>query len=218
MCDESLTVATCANPRDSHQRGRGHPQREHRYPLPENTFSWLQLHKTMKESSKTFVYFHELASEFLDEIVTPCIRVIKLMLSVDTTLGILLLVCWVFRVFENIAEIWVESRIHTAFIQLVTNAAPRKDLFQKILRYLAVKLVIVFSQAAVTRLMRYTERQIKKRMRLKMTVLLIDSFCSLDFVTQTDPDIVREFTQANALFYRTAYYEDNRGSTDRIRN
>jgi hypothetical protein len=45
------------------------------------------------------------------------------------------------------------------------------------------------------------EKRIKKVMRQKMTVLLLESFSSLDYVTQCNPGVIRQFKDGERIFH-----------------
>lgn len=139
------------------------------------------------------------AASNLREIITPCVRLVNIMLSIDNKLGILIIICWLFGMVQEVVLVWIESQTRTALQQLLMNVEPRENLFPRLIRLWGQKLAFLTFFTGCRWFQRDFERRIKKKMREKMTLLLLDSFCSLDFVTQSNGAVIREFSQADEL-------------------
>lgn len=133
------------------------------------------------------------------EVVVPCIRLVQMMLSIDSNAGLLFLICWVTDLFQDILLVWVDSRTYTMIQQLFTNAGPRDKVPTLLITLWAAKFFLAFASTATRRFQSRIEKRIKKKLRMKMALLLIDSYSSLDYVSQNNPETIRVFDDAQSL-------------------
>jgi hypothetical protein len=76
---------------------------------------------------------------------------------------------------------------------------PRNQALSIFIRLCGTKLILTIISSALSQYRNYTEGKIKKRLRQKMTLLLLESFLSLDYSTQNNAMIMRDFTSASTL-------------------
>lgn len=77
----------------------------------------------------------------------------------------------------------------------------RKEIFPFLVRFWVAKLAISMGVTVMRRFQSGLEKRIKKVMRQKMTVLLLESFSNLDYVTQCNPAVLRQFKEGDHIFY-----------------
>lgn len=105
--------------------------------------------------------------------------------------------------------VWIDSRAATAVQQLFAQSVSKEQLFPSLLKLFIAKVGLCLFMGGVQRLRRDSEIKIKKKLRVTMTVMLIESFCSLDLVTQNDPTVVRDFQEVQHLFYSSVVNRTN---------
>jgi hypothetical protein len=135
------------------------------------------------------------------EAVLPCIRLVQMMMSIDRMTGLLYILCWCLDIVQDIVLVWIESQTYTMTQQMFSNTAARKEIFPFLVKFWAAKIMISFGVSCVRRFQSGLEKRIKKVMRQKMTVLLLESFSSLDYVTQCNPAVIQQFQEGDRLFY-----------------
>jgi len=123
------------------------------------------------------------------------------MYDVDKTIGVIILVCWLIDMLQDILLVWIDSRTAIVVQQLFAQSVSKDQLFPILLKLFVAKVALCLFMVGVQRLRRDSEVKIKKKLRVTMTVMLIDSFCSLDLATQNDPTVVRDFQESQGLFY-----------------
>jgi|SRR5579862_2340930 hypothetical protein len=134
------------------------------------------------------------------EAVLPCIRLVQMMMAIDRMAGLLYILCWCLDIVQDIVLVWIDSRTYTMTQQMFSNPAARKEIFPFLVRFWVAKLTISFGVTCVRRFQSGLEKRIKKMMRQKMTVLLLESFASLDYVTQSNPGVIRQFKDGDRIF------------------
>lgn len=135
------------------------------------------------------------------EAVLPCIRLVQMMMSIDRMAGLLYIVCWCLDIMQDLVLVWIDSRTYTMTQQMFSNQEPRKEILPFLVRFWVAKFIISMAITVMRRSQSHLEKRIKKVMRQKMTVLLLESFCSLDYVTQCDPAILRQFKEGDRIFF-----------------
>jgi len=133
----------------------------------------------------------------------PCGRIIKLMISADPRVAAVVIVCRFYDLFDDVLQVWLDSITYTAIQQLFISSIPHDETTRFLTQMLAAKVVSAFASVIMTRILLNKERLLKKKMRMKMTEMLWTSFYSLDFATQSDTRILRDFTTAEGLFKRS---------------
>jgi hypothetical protein len=131
--------------------------------------------------------------------VVPCVRLVQMMMSIDNRAGLLFLICWVLDIFQDITTVWIDSRTYTLTQQLFTHAVPQDEVRPLLIKLWAAKFMLCVASTGMRRFQSRVERRIKKKLRMKMTLLLIDSFSSLDYMSQNNPGTIRAFEDAQHL-------------------
>src|SRR5271156_4491432 len=116
------------------------------------------------------------------EIVVPCVRLIKLMMEIDRTASFLILLTWVLSTVQQMLDISLETRITTHTYRFLTNTAPYAEIFGPLVRLWILKGILGIAQTTNFHYQDTLVRKIKKKMKQKMNLLLLDSFFRLDYV------------------------------------
>jgi len=135
------------------------------------------------------------------EAVVPCIRLVQMMMSIDRMAGLLYILCWCLDILQDIVLVWIDSRTYTMTQQLFSVPGMRNETLPFLVRFWVAKFAISMGVTAMRRFQSGLEKRIKKVMRQKMTVLLLESFSSLDYVTQCNPGVIRQFKDGDRIFY-----------------
>lgn len=135
----------------------------------------------------------------LPEPIKACLRFVLEMLSVDRTVGITMVLCWLVQLLSDVFLVGINARGRTAIQQLLSDAVPRSQLMPLLTNLFIMKISLTTLSVGVENLATASETKIKKKMRMNFTVRLIESFSSLDFVTQSDPSVYKEFELAHHI-------------------
>jgi len=135
----------------------------------------------------------------ISELVVPTIRLLQLITSIEKTNATIVLLCWTFYTIQEMGFIWLNSQITTCTYQLLTGVIPRHQALALLIRLCGAKLLLTTTHSAVELYRTYTEGEVKKRLKKKMTLLLLESFLRLDYSTQCNAQVMRDFTSARGI-------------------
>lgn len=136
---------------------------------------------------------------FIREVVIPCLRLIALMMSIDKRIGLVISLSWIFDAGRNVMFIWLDSQLHSLTYQFFSRSAPREIVFASIVKMLLAKFLLTWILTAVQYVREELVLRIKKRLRQQMTLALLESFDSLDFVTQNNAKVIQDFQEAKKV-------------------
>lgn len=133
------------------------------------------------------------------DLFVPTIGLFWLITSIDKTNSILVLLCWAFYTIQEMGFIWLNSQITTCTYQLLTAVIPRRQALPVLIRLCGAKVILSTTHSAIALYRRYTERQIKRKLKKKMTLLLLEAFLRLNYPTQCNAQVMRDFMSARGI-------------------
>jgi len=133
------------------------------------------------------------------ESVVGCLRLVQLMYTTDKKIGLIIISCCLVNSVHELFMVWVDSSIRTALQQLLAANGSREELRRHFIQLVIANLALSTCAVFVQRWRRQSEAKIKKKLCVAMTIKLLNSFCSLDFVTSNDPLVLKDFQTSRNL-------------------
>jgi len=138
-------------------------------------------------------------TDLLKEMLVYAFRLVMLMTSIDKMNSIIILACWAIYTVLELGFIYLNAEIMTSTYELLTSVTPRNQALKTIIGLCGTKLILTTTCSTIEQFRNFTERKFTKRLRKKMTLLLLESFTALDYTTQCNAQVIRDFSSSRTF-------------------